>query len=800
MSAANTDFTLRFNAETAQFQKDVDYAKKMLRGYAGEAKQTEKNNQQLSLSKRMLARQAKELGIDMRDGFSMGTTSALVFSAAVAGVTAGVVALYRSQAASIDETAKFAARIGISTENLTRYRHAAELSGVATKDFDTAMQRMTRRVSEAASGTGAAKSAIQELNLSAKDLNELAPEQQLQVIADAMNQVEKDADRLRLAVNIFDTGGAGMVNLLREGSSGLQDMANEADRLGITLNSVDAAKIEAANDAIYVMEKSISSLMRDLAINLAPSVSSTADGIGVVVNAFRQLNEQLEKLDTRKALMNFFTGTHISEHWSKVYADMKETERKLAEYDNVDVSKLPSINPFGKSRNEYRNLQVTYMTQNQELEKIRGDKPTPLLNNNSEPSNRPKVGQSDPVEDAKLMNLQKQSSTRLLAIDAQYASEREKFKLSSEQRIKDIQALNLTEKEIKDRGYENLESLQSDYIKREKAFLDTQLKEHEAATIASNNQRLSSFDTMYANDFEKLDIAHQERIKQIEDLKLSEFEVNQRGYDSLEQLKNSYMQRERDYYTQQQEDLLQRQDEAIQRELDAFNRKEEQKTQAAERQAEQRAATERRLEQQVFTMKTQIASQSLGLIAQAAKEGSKFQKAAFLAQKIAAAYTVYQQGEVAAMAALEPPPIGLGPLSGAGYAGQIRMMAGISAGMIMGQSLAGMAHSGISSVPREGTWLLDKGERVYTNDSAQKIDQMYSSIMSMHSKLSSQTLPLPETRLSSKASQNGSSGDIHQHFQFSALDARGMDDLILNHRSTIYNAVKMVKNDIGEKF
>ncbi|WP_342652554.1 hypothetical protein NM449_17785 (plasmid) [Vibrio metschnikovii] len=112
-----------------------------------------------------------------------------------------------------------------------------------------------------------------------------------------------------------------------------------------------------------MMEKSISSLMRDLAINLAPSVSSTADGIGVVVNAFRQLNEQLEKLDTRKALLNFFTGTHISEHWSKVYADMKETERKLAEYDNVDVSKLPSINPFGKSRNEYRNLQVTYMMQ-----------------------------------------------------------------------------------------------------------------------------------------------------------------------------------------------------------------------------------------------------------------------------------------------------------------------------------------------------------------------------------------------------------------------------------------------------
>jgi len=40
-------------------------------------------------------------------------------------------------------------------------------------------------------------------------------------------------------------------------------------------------------------------------------------------------------------------------------------------------------------------------------------------------------------------------------------------------------------------------------------------------------------------------------------------------------------------------------------------------------------------------------------------------------------------------------------------------------------SISGMAHDGISSVPSEGTWLLNKGERVYTNDSAKQLDQMY---------------------------------------------------------------------------
>ena len=39
-----------------------------------------------------------------------------------------------------------------------------------------------------------------------------------------------------------------------------------------------------------------------------------------------------------------------------------------------------------------------------------------------------------------------------------------------------------------------------------------------------------------------------------------------------------------------------------------------------------------------------------------------------------------------------------------------------------GLSLAGMAHDGIDSVPQEGTWLLDKGERVLTSPQADNLD------------------------------------------------------------------------------
>lgn len=70
-----------------------------------------------------------------------------------------------------------------------------------------------------------------------------------------------------------------------------------------------------------------------------------------------------------------------------------------------------------------------------------------------------------------------------------------------------------------------------------------------------------------------------------------------------------------------------------------------------------------------------------------------------------------------------------------GFPQNIPLIAGATAqgAMIVSQirsvQLAGQAHDGISRVPNEGTWNLAKGERVYTNDSANQLDRMYERIM-----------------------------------------------------------------------
>ncbi|CAM9226511.1 hypothetical protein [Acinetobacter pseudolwoffii] len=87
-------------------------------------------------------------------------------------------------------------------------------------------------------------------------------------------------------------------------------------------------------------------------------------------------------------------------------------------------------------------------------------------------------------------------------------------------------------------------------------------------------------------------------------------------------------------------------------------------------------------------------------------------KAMFLIQQGMAAAQAIIYANVASAAALAPPPIGLGPVAGAPLSSLIKINGYMSAGIIAGQTIAGMAHDGIDNIPKEGTWLLDKGERV----------------------------------------------------------------------------------------
>ncbi len=207
-------------------------------------------------------------------------------AAPIAGVIAGMFAAnsLQNQINWGDQLQKTNLRIGASTEALSQYNYVASLSGVEFNQLTTAWQRQTRRIAEAAAGTGVAVAALDRLNLSAQELNQLAPEDQFERIAEAMQGVENSSERVRLAQQLWDSEGVKLVQIVNQGTDAMATMRAEADALGLTISQDTANAMASYNDEVDRLKFAAQGVSQTLLSELVPAMTAGLQN----VNAFIQ--------------------------------------------------------------------------------------------------------------------------------------------------------------------------------------------------------------------------------------------------------------------------------------------------------------------------------------------------------------------------------------------------------------------------------------------------------------------------------------------------------------------------------
>lgn len=194
---------------------------------------------------------------------------------ATAAATAAVGAMgyaLSKQVQKVDDLAKTANKLGTTVSTLQELQYAADISGVSANTLNMAMQRLTRRVSEASMGFGEAKGALKELGINAAQLNKLPLDKKMEVLADAFEGVATDGDKVRLAMKLFDSEGVALVNTLDLGSEGLREMSAEAKSLGLSISEVDAQRFEKMQDDMTRMKTAASAAATTFTTELLPLI------------------------------------------------------------------------------------------------------------------------------------------------------------------------------------------------------------------------------------------------------------------------------------------------------------------------------------------------------------------------------------------------------------------------------------------------------------------------------------------------------------------------------------------------
>lgn len=321
----------------------------------------------------------------------------------------GLLALGKKALDSADNIQKLSIRLGASTEALSELKFVGEQSGVEFGNLSTGLQRMTRRISEAAAtGKGEAVPALKELGLAANRLNELPLDKQFEVIAEKMSGMTSESDRVRVAMKLFDTEGVALVQTMTNGAAGIQEMRAEAKALGLTLSQDQANAAAAAKDAMNRFNKALESIVTTLVTAFAPILEKVAnfmatrlvpaiDGVKVVaigmalgvLKAFRSVEQAiknltggsvksaktaLDEVNTTLKVQAETTGTTVEALLAmspilrdklagaqKVYADaVAESNGEVSELDkligDLEQSLGANVSKIIKTSNEMRNL------------------------------------------------------------------------------------------------------------------------------------------------------------------------------------------------------------------------------------------------------------------------------------------------------------------------------------------------------------------------------------------------------------------------------------------------------------
>ena len=182
------------------------------------------------------------LGVEQSFGKITGMIGGLSAAAAVGFIATSV----KNAADFADEMGKAAQKVGTTTEALSALKYAADLSDVSFEQLQTGMSKLAKTTEDFRDGSKSAVDAFAKINLDPtkfQDTSEL-----FAAVADKLSKMEDGARKTAIAQELLGKSGKELIPLLNSGASGLKEMADEAERFGLVVDTRTAKASERLND------------------------------------------------------------------------------------------------------------------------------------------------------------------------------------------------------------------------------------------------------------------------------------------------------------------------------------------------------------------------------------------------------------------------------------------------------------------------------------------------------------------------------------------------------------------------
>lgn len=647
------------------------------------------------------SRRTKKQMSDMGKQVEAASNKIAMLSVAAASAAAtGIAVMTRSAMDNIDANAKLARSLDGTIDGLRAVQLAASDSGL--DGMEASLNRMNRRLGAVEMNGGPALKTVQRLNLDLQRMQGMDVDEKLAYIADQIKGAGISSQEAARHLQQLGFEQRAAAELFVRGGDAIRGAREEMEAFGLSISMVDAAVIEEANTALSRAGLLTESIRNSLAVELAPIIleiasrfndaAREAGGLGQVVHdSVRTSIEIVARLADSFAHVNrtiHVAGVGTREFGLTVVRGMYDASRAIMEgpvnalnhmieamnrLPGIDIGFVDQPEMVYQAREQVEALERSIRAARQEIEDtLAADLPSVAI-----------FGFLDDV-DRRMEEMRQNIGDGPGLGEMLFDADDERALAKADQ---DVKKLESSYESLLDRLYP-IEASQRRF-REEMELLDLAAQAGAIDDLADAQQRLlqSAGDWQDTYNFDGMG---------------GEGEGGGYWERWLEGAENAFT----DF-----DQMAANTAENFQRQFgNAF---------------ESMIFDSQSLGDAVHGMADSMLRSVVNALGQMAAQWIAYQGVQIAMGKTAESAAVASAAATgSSIAAAYAPAAAMASLASFG-ANSAPAMAGIAAtsAMAKSMSLMGMAHDGIDSIPREGTWLLDKGERVLNAPQANKLDR-----------------------------------------------------------------------------
>ena len=283
-------------ANLAKMEKGLDETGKATADYTKQADGAEKETDTFHDTLKALA--ANE---GIKKGFEALSNTMKAVGTAIVDAGKAAAKSFVDTAEWADGMNTLAKETGLSTDTLQEFEYMSDLTDTDLSTVQSSLQKLTKSMSGAKNGTGAAADTFKMLGVSVTNADGSLRdnEEVFYDTIDALGKMQNETERDAASMAIFGRSALELNPLIETGGAQMRAFAEEAHSVGYVLDEEALGALNQSKDAFDRLKNAGTALERQFGAELAPTIAGVAENLVDMVQNDEELRASLTDIVTQ---------------------------------------------------------------------------------------------------------------------------------------------------------------------------------------------------------------------------------------------------------------------------------------------------------------------------------------------------------------------------------------------------------------------------------------------------------------------------------------------------------------------